>query len=62
MKCISCAKSIQKVNLFRTGEIGQSPDWMCEKCILKLHDKSLIPTEIKKITDILKNESQANTK
>lgn len=58
MNCIHCKKHVTEVNLFRTNPPGQNPDWMCEDCIIKIHDKSLIPKDIKNITNIFKNDNQ----
>ena len=57
MKCIKCGCSGMERVLHRTGEIGQNPEWMCEPCILKYHDKSLIDKDVKKITDIIQREN-----
>lgn len=54
--CIKCCATIDEKPQFRTNPKGQrNAGWMCEDCIKKFHDISIIPTEVKKITDIIKS-------
>ena len=41
--------------LYRTGEYGENPDWMCKPCIIKNHDKSLIDKGTDDFTQLLFN-------
>lgn len=52
MKCTECKKD--KDAVFRTNPIGQdNAGWMCQPCIIKLHDISLIDPEVQEIADLL---------
>lgn len=55
IKCIKCSVSALKQPLYRTNPKGDvNAGWMCEKCIIKHHDKSVIDQDVKKIADIIK--------
>lgn len=54
MRCIKCNCSASQKTLHRTTEKDNpNPEWMCESCIIKYHDKSLIDEGAKLITDII---------
>ena len=60
VKCIKCRCFVMERTLHRTGEIGKNPEWMCEPCILKYHDKSVIDEQVKAITDIIQKDNESN--
>ena len=52
MKCISCKRDCNAV--FRTNPMGQADaGWMCNPCIVKYHDASLIDSEVQELADTL---------
>lgn len=57
--CIQCGCSVNKRPLHRTNPMGQ-PDagWMCQPCITKHHDKSLIDNEVVELVNIIHSSNQ----
>jgi hypothetical protein len=52
MKCTAC--ETDKAAVFRTNPLGQSDaGWMCQPCIVKHHDASLIDPETQELANIL---------
>ena len=37
MKCINCKTSVADRPLYRSGSMGEAPEWMCMPCMEKLH-------------------------
>ncbi|WP_060873828.1 hypothetical protein [Myroides odoratus] len=59
VKCIECGVSFFDKPLHRTTEKGsKDPQWMCEECIVKNHDLSLIDEEVLNVTDIISKHIQ----
>jgi len=52
MKCTNCQQ--EKAAVFRTNPLGQADaGWMCQPCIVKVHDASLIDPDTQELANIL---------